>query len=40
MTNDELENIYTECIKYSNKIKNEDLRNCCLEIYNNYKENL
>lgn len=40
MTNDELGNIYAECIKYANKIKNEDLRNCCLEIYNDYKEKL
>lgn len=40
MTQEELENIYTECFNYANKIKNSDLRNCCLEIYEDYKEKL
>lgn len=40
MTNEELENIYIECIKYANRIKNSDLRNCCLDIYKDYKEKL
>lgn len=40
MTQEELENIYIECIQYAKLIKNDDLRNCCLEIYSDYKERL
>ncbi|MGN0005035.1 MAG: HD domain-containing protein [Candidatus Gastranaerophilaceae bacterium] len=40
MNNNELEKIYNECIKYSNKIKNPILREIVQKIYNDYKEKL
>ncbi|MDD3341865.1 MAG: HDIG domain-containing protein [Bacilli bacterium] len=35
-----LENVYIDCIEYSKKIKNPILRECCQEIYKDYKEKL
>lgn len=40
MSNEELQEFYKNCIEYSNKIKNPILRECCQEIYNDYKEKL
>lgn len=40
MSNEELQECYQKCIEYSNKIKNPILRECCQEIYNDYKEKL
>lgn len=40
ITNKDLEEIYTKCLEYANRIKNPSLRECCLEIYNDYKEKL
>ena len=40
MSNEELQECYKNCIEYSNKIKNPILRECCQEIYNDYKEKL
>lgn len=40
MENQNLEKYYTECIGYSNKIKNPILRECCQRIYADYKEKL
>lgn len=40
MSNEELQKCYKNCIEYSNKIKNPILRECCKEIYNDYKEKL
>lgn len=37
MTNKEIEECYNKCIEYSNKIKNPILRECCQEIYKDYK---
>lgn len=40
MSNEEIQECYKNCIEYSKKIKNPILRECCQEIYNDYKENL
>ncbi len=40
MSNEEIQECYKNCIEYSKKIKNPILRECCQEIYNDYKEKL
>ena len=40
MTDKEIEECFHNCIEYSNKIKNPILRQCCQEIYSDYKEQL
>lgn len=40
MSNEEIQECYKNCIDYSKKIKNPILRECCQEIYNDYKEKL
>lgn len=40
MSNEEMQECYKNCIEYSKKIKNPILRECCQEIYNDYKEKL
>ena len=40
MENKNLEEYYNECIKICDKIKNPILRECCKEIYADYKEKL
>lgn len=40
MNNIDLEDIFTQCIEYSNKIRNNDLKDCCQKILIDYKEKL
>ncbi len=40
MTDKEIEECYNNCIEYCNKIKSPILKECCQEIYSNYKEKL
>lgn len=40
MTDKEIEEYYNNCIEYCNKIKNPILKECCQEIYSDYKEQL
>ncbi len=40
VTDEDLERIYIKCLEYANRIKNPALRECCLEIYNDYKQKL
>lgn len=40
MEDKELEECYRNCMEYSNRIKNSMLRECCQEIYKDYKEEL
>ena len=40
MSEDMLQNVYVDCIEYSKKIKNPILKECCQEIYKEYKERL
>lgn len=40
MSNEEIQECYKNCIEYSKKIKNPILRECCQEIYNDYKKKL
>lgn len=40
LTNEEIEKIYEKCLEYANRIKNPDLKECCLEIYKDYKSKL
>lgn len=37
---EELERYYKECIEYSNRIKNPILKECCQNIYNDFKKQL
>lgn len=40
MSDINLERIFVECVEYSNKIRNIDLRDCCQKILIDYKEKL
>ena len=40
MNNINLEEIFTQCMEFSNKIKNKDLKECCQKILIDYKEKL
>ena len=40
MNNINLEEIFTQCMEFSNKIKNVDLKECCQKILIDYKEKL
>lgn len=40
MNSKTLENIYNECLEIANMIKNPTLKECCKNIYNDYKEKL
>ncbi len=40
LTDEEIEKIYLKCLEYANRIKNPDLKECCLQIYKDYKQKL
>lgn len=40
LKDEELEKIYEKCLEYACRIKNPNLRECCLKIYKDYKQKL